>query len=69
MPRRPKIGGTRTGAGRPPAAPGTKYVPLNLTVRPEVKAGAIAAAESVEQSTSAWVSEAIELAIARRSTR
>lgn len=63
---RPKIGGARSGAGRPPAPPGTKYVPLNLTVRPEVKAGAVAAAETAEQSTSAWVSEAIELAATER---
>lgn len=68
MTRRPKVGGKRKGAGRPPSAnPRRNKVTIKLTDSQHAAVQAAAAAE--DRSVSDWGNAAIDLAIARGSTR
>jgi len=68
MTRRPKVGGVRKGAGRPPAER-TRSVPRMVRLYPEEAAAQDAEAKRAGLDWVDWIREAAELAIARGSTR
>lgn len=70
MPRKPKPkhGGRRPGAGRP-VSPTSRTAQIKAQVTPDVRNAFAAIARQQGQSISEAAAEAIELAIARGSTR
>lgn len=66
--RKPKVGGARPGAGRPPSPDGPS-VPRMLRLPAELDTACAAAAKAVGMSWADWAREALELALARGSTR
>jgi hypothetical protein len=69
MTRRKKHGGARPGSGRKPLGAEAKSARIILGVEPATKARFLAEAERLEMTLTAWATEALELALARGSTR
>lgn len=70
MPRKPKVGGARAGAGRPPKPRAEKRSALiRISATPAVAAAAAELAKRQGVSLSDLGLEALQLAIARGSTR
>ena len=67
--RRAKNGGARKGAGRPSLGADARSETIRVRVTPRTLEAVKAAAGAAEQSLSDWGHEAIQLAIARGSTR
>lgn len=68
MTRRPKVGGKREGAGRPPKPAGEAATVVRTVKLTPGQAAAHDEARG-EQPWADWIREAAELAIARGSTR
>lgn len=68
-PRRPGPGGARAGAGRKPLGPVARSVVKTVKLRPDEVAAQEAAAQAESSTWSDWARAALDLAVARGSTR
>ena len=68
-PRKPKVGGVRKGAGRPPLGADKRSEVVRVSLTPARRAEVAAAARAAEQSESDWGAQAFERALSGGSTR